>query len=610
MSDKFVYEVDLSGDKKLESSLRKSMNQWAASVPNHPYAKLGDNIQVKQIFYKPAYPVRLQSQFEERGRHEGHEPFANQKFPQRNLFKLSDFRAWDIELPDINDFTDSSLNYIVNGSQHVENCFKCEAKGWITCVTCHGAKQLTCPSCRGAGETKCSNCSGGGTLRCNNCSGSGTIRRQVTRSTQVWIPERYDSNGYKIGNTGTYTTQTSYDTVSESCSSCNGRGRITCSTCYGDGKISCKRCGASGKITCGTCSGSGRNTCPICQGKKQLLHYFYVKRDLSFTDQKTCVIHGEVYDRFPQFLEEYEHYESNNQFSKLQKRIESGQLPEDNHLNEFVDRFINNAHQEATDIHSLKFQQLDIERIDAWEMHYLFKGKKYIMLFVGSDFQVIPGLSPIYEVSFELWSRAVAAAKARLYSRSRRLLKKAESIGTFEIQDDLEDALDVVESKISDSYKFGTLIGALLSAFLGGFLAYTYFHDVNYVLDYAAFINKSGNWLYDYHPQAMTISFLVLVFFGYRKSLKLWKYYGSAVPGATVRILLSALSLILLSVILLIVLVSLNITGITVLLALAFWIAMWVIKIVVFLAVLFVQLVIWLAKAVCWILKGLIGIFT
>ena len=608
--DKFVYEVDQTGDRKLESSLRKSMNQWAASVPNHPHKKLGDNIQVEKIYYKPAYPIRLQSQFEERGRHEGHEPFIKQKVPERNLYKLSDFRAWDIELPVVTEFTDSSVNYVVDGSQHVENCFKCDAKGWITCVTCHGAKKLTCPSCRGAGETKCSNCSGGGTVRCNSCSGSGTIRRQVTRSTQVWIPERYDSNGYKIGNTGTYTTQTSYETVNETCSSCSGRGKVRCSSCGGDGKISCQRCGASGKITCGTCSGSGRNTCPACNGHQKLLHYFYVKRDLECTDQKTCVIHSEVFDGFPQFLDEYEQYESNNQFSKLQKRIETGQLPEDNHLNKFIDKFITTAHQETTDIHSLKFQQLDVECIDAWEMHYVFRGKKYIMLFVGSDYTVIPGLSPVYEVSFEFWSRAVGAAKARLYSRSRRLLKKAESIGTFEIQDDLEDALDVVEGKISASYRFGTLIGALLSAFLGGFLSFTYFQNVNYVLDYATFINKEGGWLYDYHPQALTIAFVVIVYLGSRKLFKLWRYYGSAVPGATIRLLLSALSVIVLSALFLTLLVAVNITGITVLLSLALWIAMWVIKIIVFLVVLFIQLVIWIAKAIWWVLTGLIGIFT
>jgi hypothetical protein len=610
MSEKFVYEIDLTGDKKLESSLRKSMSVWAALVPNHPYKKLGDIIQVEHIFYKPAYPVRLQSQFEERGRHEGHEPFTGQKIPERVLFKLNDFTSWNIELPVVNDFTDSSINYIVNGSQHIENCFKCDAKGWITCVTCYGAKKLTCPQCRGVGESDCDSCSGGGSLRCYNCNGSGTIRKQLARSNQVWIPERYDSNGYKIGNTGMYEDRTYYETVNESCSYCNGRGKTSCRSCGGNGKISCQRCGASGKITCGTCSGSGRNTCPTCNGRQQLLHYFYVQRDLSCTDQKTCVIHGEVYDRFPQFLEEYEQYESNNQLSKLQKRIETGQLPEDNHLNEFIDKYIINAHQEATDIHSLIFQQLDVERIDAWEMHYSFKGKNYIMLFVGSDYQVIPGLSPVYEVSFELWSRAVAAANARLYTRSRRLLKKAESIGTFEIQDDLEDALDIVEAKISDSYRLGTLVGALLSAFLGGFLAYNYFADVNYVLDYVSFINRDGSWLYGYHAPALTITFIVLLFIGYRKLFKLWRYYGNAVPSATVRILFSALSMILLSALVLSALILLNITGITILLSFALWLILWLVKILVFLVVLLIQLVIWLAKALWWVLKGLIGLFT
>lgn len=110
-------------------SLRKSINAWAKTIPNHPYKKLGDQISVESILYKPAYPIRLLTQYEARRKDKGHEPYTNQTIPERKIHALNEFNSWDISLPDIQKFTDKTTKYYVQGSQYVADCFHCHARG-------------------------------------------------------------------------------------------------------------------------------------------------------------------------------------------------------------------------------------------------------------------------------------------------------------------------------------------------------------------------------------------------------------------------------------------------------------------------------------------------
>jgi DnaJ-class molecular chaperone len=316
MSADYIYEKEVTGDKDLEKAFRKQINTWAKSVPNQPYKNLGDQIQVTSIFYKPAYPIRLLTQYESRSKNSGHEPFENQKIPPRSIFRLEDFNSWDISLPDIETFTDKTSNYYVDGSQYVMDCFKCKANGWITCPQCQGRREVTCPNCTGAGRVTCGSCGGGGYHRCSSCGGNGKISRTVTRDRQV---TRYNSGGQPYTATESYTT-----TVSDSCSRCGGRGQLTCSSCNGNGKVVCSRCRGRGLVTCPAYSGMGRITCPVCQGHKQLMYYFYVERALEYSDKNTCVVHENIYNTFPEFLDNYSDYESYNLMSITKNTIKQG----------------------------------------------------------------------------------------------------------------------------------------------------------------------------------------------------------------------------------------------------------------------------------------------
>ncbi|MDP2723987.1 MAG: hypothetical protein Q8O72_14625 [Bacteroidales bacterium] len=598
MSEQFPYEVNVSDDKKLATALKQRINNWANDIPHHPYKNLGDKISITGIWYKPAYPIRVRSQYEERSKHKGEEPFTDQKIPERTYFKLSDFNSWDIKLKDIGQFDNSTKNYYLNGSQYVEACYKCNARGWITCVQCQGTTTVTCPVCRGAKKTTCYSCSGSGKEQCSSCGGRGYNTRQVSHSRQVYVSE------------GNYRTETYYETVRESCYSCSVSGSKTCYRCSGTGKITCSGCSGRGYVTCPTCHGSGRNTCPVCNGHTRLMHHFYIKRDLEYTDKQTCVIHGEVYKAFPQFLDEYTEYESYNVFTNKAKKVSTGQLPEGHHLNPFINKYIEEAHDDNTSSHVMQFQQVDVDCIDTWELTYQFKGKEYRMVFTGSDYHVIPGLSPIYEVAYSFWDRGVNASRWFMFSRAARLLSKAQHIDVFEIKDQVGVSLEKVRRKIDQSYILGAKITALLLAFFGSFVVYGYFSEVNYVFAYADFINNSGNFLYDYHAWSQTLIYLLITYLGYKLAKTLTKKFSYHLPSSLLRILSSALITILLAALLTAVWGLLNATGATVAITFAVWLILKILKIIVFVLGFAIAIVVFLAKALWSIILWIVGLFT
>jgi len=83
----------------------------------------------------------------------------------------------------------------------------------------------------------------------------------------------------------------------------------------------------------------------------------------------------------------------------------------------------------------------------------------------------------------------------------------------------------------------GTILAAILMAFLGGFVAYAYFKDVNYVFDYAAFINRPGNFLYKYHAWTQTLAFIALSVWAVKVIQKLFHKPVIIIPGVLTRFL-------------------------------------------------------------------------
>ncbi len=597
MNKEMIYEQDVSHDKELEKSLRKSINKWAKTIPHHPYKNLGDRITVESIIYKPAYPIRLLTQYESRRKDKSHEPFTNQSIPARKFYNLNEFNSWDISLPDIQKFTDKTTKYYVQGSQHVADCFHCHATGIVTCPQCNGLRQVTCPTCNGARKVRCSSCGGRGRHTCNNCGGRGHVSRQVSRQRNV---TRYDSDGNSHMGTETY-----YETVRQTCSVCGGRGYRTCSPCGGTGKVTCRQCGGSGKITCPRCAGKGVVTCYTCQGHKQLMHYFYVERTLDYTDKNTCIVHENIYKQFPEYLDNYSDYESNNLISQTKGLFKPDILPEGHHLNTFINKLITESKNNSSDTHVIKFQRLDVDCIDTWELTYTFGGKEYVMAFTGSNYAVIPGLSPIYEVAFKDWKSGVRAGRLLWTTRAYRQLKKASKIDVYEIREKVNNALTAVSDKIKDHYTAGVRIVGLLALFFGSFIVYAWFKHVNPVFSYAAFINRPDNFLHAYHAWAQVFLFIFLGTEAMGIASTVSKKFKTAIPHVLLRIVFAGMITLITTVLAFGVLALLNITGITILADIALLAIHWMFKIALVLLGIAIGIIIGGAKLIWVILTKL-----
>jgi hypothetical protein len=598
----FLYEKRVDSDKQLEQELRSLINNWAAKTPHHPYKNLGSEIKIEAIWYKPAYPIHIQSQFEERSKGQDHEPFRNQEIPEQRFYNTSDFNAWDIELPDLSGFKNESKKFYVEGSQHVENCHTCTARGWITCLQCHGETTVTCPRCSGRGKVNCSSCGGTGKRNCGTCGGSGYTSRQVQRSRQVWVPGTSSSGGY-------YKTEYYTETVRDRCSNCGGTGKKTCSTCSGTGKVSCGTCLGNGYITCPRCGGTGRNTCPTCEGETQLMHYLYVQRDLSTMDKQSCIIHSEVFDRFPQYLDEYQNYSSKSIYKRKDQHLSEDIISEETHLNTFINDFLAKHHEAEKPDHILQYEQIEVSRIETWELYYSFKGKSYAMVFIGDEKELIPGESPISDVAFELWHDGVQAAKVMRNATALSKLKKAKDINTYEVEEQINEAVEKVIQKVNQGYRSGSMLGLLLLLFPGIFIFYNYYSQINYVLPFVSFVNNPDHFLFDFHTWSQTLMSLLLVFGARSTSNNILTRLENKIPSVILRFTIAFIFTVFLGFIYTGIWAGLNVIGITLIITFIVWLAYWVIKIILIILGLAIGLIIWLAKIIWGILSWIYGLF-
>ncbi len=584
--DPYIYEQDLIQNKELQALFRQKINVWANSIPHHPFRDLGDKIEINSIWYKPTYPIRLLSQYESRSKEKSYQPYSNEAIPERSYFSLDDVDSWKIILPEVDEFINDTTQYVVSGSQYIEGCFKCSATGKITCPKCDGQRKVTCPECSGRGRK-----------RCSPCDGSGKIPRSKTVTKTVWVPPSYDSNGNQIGNTGI--NRTEYDTVTvyESCSNCGGRGSVQCSNCNG-----------SGKVVCPKCRGAGQITCPICLGAKYLMHFYYVERSLEYSDKNNNIVHATIYENLPEFLAYTSEFERESIYKVCEDKIEKGHLPEGNHLNPFIDDFLQRSWNEKAYNQVMLFQQLEIDRIDTWELNYSFKGKQYTMAFTGSDYEIIPGLSPIYEVAFDYLKKGVKAARSYRYFHALKQLSKSRKIDVFELREQLEDARYRLRRKINQGYNLGGLLGLFVALLLGGFISYAYFNEVNFVFKYAGFINRESFWLYKYHAWSMTGSYLVLSILGYKLSKNFLSEAKRVIPLAILRTITGFLLTILVSAIFILLLGLLNVTGITIIVPLLVWTIKWIGIIAYMLVTLILGLIIYVFIFLWVVIKWLWGL--
>jgi len=109
-------------------------------------------------------------------------------------------------------------------------CEYCDGRGSTDCDNCDYGN-ISCGTCDESGMVECTECGGERTVPCDTCDGTGE------------------------------------DEEGESCTECDGSGKVTCDECDGGGKSTCQDCDGDGETSCNECGGDGSTTCDECYGR-------------------------------------------------------------------------------------------------------------------------------------------------------------------------------------------------------------------------------------------------------------------------------------------------------------------------------------------------------
>ncbi len=548
MEDKFIRSIDKSDDKQLISRIRASVNAWANETPHHPYPDLGDQIQIKSVTYFPSYPVRIKTQTEHRYVKEMEVPYRNQAVPPLKYIKPSDVDAWELNLGDITVFTDSCDTFSISGSQRV-----------VTCARCSGDGKITCSSCSGRGKRSCSSCSGRGKTRCSSCNGTGGT---VTKTT------------YSDGTTKTNTNR---------CGSCGGAGERRCNYCYG-----------TGQVTCSTCNGSGKVTCPRCQGQGRLLLYLGCVRPLEVHQTTVAVLSGDILSQVPEYHDQMFDLPAATMMDVMADMLEYDVFP-DNFMHANVVERIDISRKQAAGKRTL-FQNLWVGRIETWQMEYTFNGKEYFMVLSGKNLAVYTSKSPIADVALEIWKKAYKAYKSNAFYVAYKGFAKLVHMGLYDFKASVDKSYRATVNRTMAQTRMGAWMGAVIATIFIAFFAAHYYTEVNYVFGYMGFLN-SGGFMSETHQWSMVLFTVVMCLYSAKWSSEL-TYEYSELPSHTLRVVVGMVTGAVISVAMAAAIALVNVTGVTLLVALAGW----VLKILLYVVGVAIALVVELVK---WI----IGLF-
>lgn len=583
VNDFIIPEKVVTDDKKLEQRIRAAINEWAAGYKIDAFKHLGDEISIEKIFYRPAHPMHLQTQYEKRVKFADHRPYDNQHIPNRTYASLDDVKPWDINLNLPDAFIEQEKSFMIEGSQHVLNCYECKGSGKVTCPSCNGAGKKTCTKCSGSGKQSCHSCGGSGqkdsTESCSSCGGRG----------QWYNTEyRYDSSvGRSVSHQVHYT-----------CNSCGGSGRrnvrIRCSSCSGTGKETCSNCGGSGKVTCSQCHGSGQITCPTCQGRGRLLHYYAIRQTLTAPVTSQMGVCSEFNEKFAEFVENWESYNCIKTHVVDCEQEMKHPLDEDHILYNLVKDQLAASHKKAPGTRLL-FQRLTFYRIDAWSVSYTWKGKPYSMLFHGEDLNIIPAKSPIYDYCESLVEKAVTVYNKGRYTATGWLMAKARHINPYELKSKIADLSETVKATLGKAYRAGALVGAILAGMVAAFALFAYCRDFNHMLDYMAFFNKSGGWLFKYHPTAMGLLALFMAYPGYLTATAIGtEWLERFIPSNVLRVAVGAILGIVMTGVFVGITWLANLIGLTLITTLLLWLAWTALRLIIAFFYLIWKIVTWL----------------
>ena len=468
MSDRIKKDAKIKLPAKKEQELRQAIDLWAQETPYHDHRNLGSEMKILDVQETSFYIMRLWSQTDHRYVSKAYIPYTGQRILERKYFSESAVDVWAFDYKDPDAFLESSEVDTIDQSQHKEDCFKCRASGKIQCPRCTN------------GRVNCPNCSGSGTISqekkvpCSACGGKGYHTRYKT-VREPW------GNGY-------HDVRKPYE---ERCKSCIGEGRVK--SYYYE---TCSRCHGSGKITCSLCSGTAKITCDVCKGKKELLHYYNLNRQLKdnyYSDVYNGLMTSEESDFFLKSLKDadqnliFEDYDNEG----IIKNPELAKIPI---LGSSIDALLTEAHAQQNAATHILFEKVHIHECPLLFISYSYKEAEYRMFIKQTDgIEIVALDSPIAETLEKLRNEAIAATKMRRFSAAYTKLNKAMHFPQAEQRD--KRLFNAVKRRMKNAVEFGIQMSAYVATIFMLILGTYYYREINYVLPWADFANKtSGFW--------------------------------------------------------------------------------------------------------------------
>ncbi|MCR5560332.1 MAG: hypothetical protein K6F58_00740 [Bacteroidales bacterium] len=490
--------------EKDERAIRDCLNDYSNSSEGHPFANYGDKVKIKTYDKTPIFIARFASEFDSRQTEERKRPYNNEQVEPRTVYRPSDVDLWKLHLLTTSGFTRQDQSFIAPGSAHVETCPSCGGKGKWTCRTCGGSREITCSRCGGDKVETCPSCGGSRTKTCPSCNGKG--KWQESHQEQYIVSQTY-REGSVVPDTQ-WGSRTVYTT--KSCSSCNGNGKTTCSNCRGSGTVTCSKCGGRGKVTCPTCNGSGIETCGDCAGRGRHLHYIGVDQKL-YPEYRYAQFHDKRLLKIEELVDSNAKHQVTQLFERQDGHLSAGVFSEDTEIGRQIDSWISeHSGKENYNLHIL-FQNVKVQKVDAWYLEYELNGKKYYGAIADGRFYA--GFSPITEYAVALMKKADKRIGGLGTVSARKMLEQAEKMKVYGQGTDISRLKAYVEKHLNTLYNTGIdLIFWLMALFVTPFLM-NFYRAVNPVMGYAYFTNqelwKPGSML----PLMQCIIFLAALLF-------------------------------------------------------------------------------------------------
>lgn len=220
-------EINIAAERILVDFLSNSGSVQEKDVKDSVNISSFWNKKVKYITYDAFYQNRnVQSKLE---------PSDYVSDLPASTIDSKSFDVWQTKLDSYKEaFISEKNKYTL--SESMLKCTSCDNTGKFPCTACKNGYNI-CPVCDGSKNYVCDDCGGKGERACKICGGIGSYTLYTT-----------DAHGNKSPTV--YTCP-----PIETCSRCDGYGRILCKRCVGHGRIPCNVCDGKATINCEKCNG-------------------------------------------------------------------------------------------------------------------------------------------------------------------------------------------------------------------------------------------------------------------------------------------------------------------------------------------------------------------